>query len=141
LLEENVHFILLEGLECDRSLNFIHFIALWPNFHNFFLFCYTFVLEKVQKSIKIVPFKWAPLAPFFVYLSLDFTQFDVCTAFLHRMLDEEIYMTQLPYFEDVTDPHHVYRFLKSLYGLRQASRVWNRHFTQFLAKHNLVATD
>jgi hypothetical protein len=30
---------LLEGLGCDRSLNLIHFIALWPNFHNFLLFC------------------------------------------------------------------------------------------------------
>jgi hypothetical protein len=36
LLEENVHFSLLEGLECDRCLNFIHFIALWPNFHEIF---------------------------------------------------------------------------------------------------------
>jgi hypothetical protein len=71
---------------------------------------------------------------------LDLTQFDVRTAFLHGQLDEEIYMIQPPYFEDVTRPHHVCRLRKSLYGLRQASRVWNRRFTQFLANHNLVAT-
>jgi hypothetical protein len=47
LFEENVHFNLLEGLECDRSLNLIHFIALWPNFHDFLIFCDTFVLKKV----------------------------------------------------------------------------------------------
>jgi hypothetical protein len=48
---------LLEGLECDKSLNLIHFIALWPNFHNFYFFCYSFVL---------CDFKWAPLATLIV---------------------------------------------------------------------------
>jgi hypothetical protein len=50
LLEKNVHFNLLEGLEYDRSLNLIHFIALWPNFHKFFRFCCSFVLLKSTKN-------------------------------------------------------------------------------------------
>jgi hypothetical protein len=62
LLKENVHFNLLEGLECDRSLNLIHFIALW------LILLYFCTLEKYKKSIEIVPFKWAPLAPLIVYL-------------------------------------------------------------------------
>jgi hypothetical protein len=44
LLEENVHFNLLEGLKCDRSFNLIHFIALWPNFQEISRFCCSFVL-------------------------------------------------------------------------------------------------
>jgi hypothetical protein len=71
---------------------------------------------------------------------LALTQFDVKIAFLHGLLDEEIYMVQPPYFEDATRPNHVYRLRKSIYRLRQASRVWNRRFTEFLAKHHLVAT-
>jgi hypothetical protein len=38
MLEENVHLSLLEGWECDIRLNLISFIALWPNFHEFFFF-------------------------------------------------------------------------------------------------------
>jgi muramidase (phage lysozyme) len=92
---------------------------------------------------------FSPVAKFDVirtFLSLvaiknyDLTQFDVCTAFLHGTLDEDLYMIQPPYFEDSTQPTHVCHLKKSLYGLRQASRVWNRHFTTFLAKHHFVAT-
>lgn len=49
-------------------------------------------------------------------------------------------MLQPPYFEDATYPKYVCRMKKSLYGLRQASRVWNRRFSAFLLKHALVAT-
>jgi hypothetical protein len=70
---------------------------------------------------------------------LDLTQFNVRTTFLHGMLDKEIYMNQPPYFEDPAHPKYVCRLLKSLYGLRQASRIWNQCFIQFLANHNLVA--
>ena len=49
-------------------------------------------------------------------------------------------MMQPPYFENTTNPNHVCRLRKSTYGLREASRVWNKSFTSFLAKHNLVAT-
>jgi hypothetical protein len=71
---------------------------------------------------------------------LDLTQFDVRTAFLHGTLDEELYMIQPPYFEDATYPRHVCRLQKSIYGLRQASRIWNKRFTSFLTKYNLIAT-
>jgi hypothetical protein len=49
-------------------------------------------------------------------------------------------MMQLPYFKDVAHPQYVCRLRKSIYGLRQASRVWNQRFTSFLVAHNLVAT-
>jgi hypothetical protein len=70
----------------------------------------------------------------------DLTQFDVRITFLHGTLDEDLYMLQPPYFEDLNLPTHVCHLKKSLYGLRQASCVWNRRFTAFLAKHHLITT-
>jgi hypothetical protein len=55
--------------------------------------------------------------------NLDLTQFNVRTAFLHGILEEELYMIQPPYFEDAMQPNHVCRLQKSIYGLCQASRV------------------
>lgn len=48
--------------------------------------------------------------------------FDVKTAFLNGHLDEAIYMRQPQGFQD---GNRVLRLKKSLYGLKQAARVWN----------------
>lgn len=49
--------------------------------------------------------------------------FDITTAFLNGNLNEEIYMKQPPGF---STGDKVYRLKKSLYGLKQAARVWNQ---------------
>eukprot|EP00873_Tetraselmis_striata_P002189 jgi/Tetstr1/422453/TSEL_013291.t1 len=49
-------------------------------------------------------------------------QIDIKTAFLNASLKEEIYMRQPKGAEDGT--HNVLRLLKSIYGLKQASREW-----------------
>ena len=57
-------------------------------------------------------------------------QMDVKTAFLHGDLEELIYMEQPE--GHITDPSKVCLLRKSLYGLKQSPRCWNKKFTQFL---------
>lgn len=57
-------------------------------------------------------------------------QFDVKTAFLYGELTENVYMKQPVGYNDGSGK--VCKLLKSLYGLKQASRCWNSKFTAFI---------
>ena len=67
--------------------------------------------------------------------SMLMTQFDVKTAFLNGELEEEIYMRQPEGFDDGTG--RVCRLHKSIYGLKQSSRQWNKKFHSFLDRYGL----
>lgn len=59
-------------------------------------------------------------------------QMDAITAFLQGELSEEIYMRQPMCFSDKTN--RVCRLRKSIYGLKQSSRVWNKKLTSVLTQ-------
>jgi hypothetical protein len=58
-----------------------------------------------------------------IQLDLEIHQMDVVGAYLNGELQEEIYMKQIPGYEDSTD--QVLHLQKTLYGLKQAGWVWN----------------
>jgi hypothetical protein len=63
-------------------------------------------------------------------LNWDLRQFDIKTAFLHGILpeDETMFMEQPAGFEAPGKEEWVMRLMKSIYGMKQASRIWNQTF-------------
>jgi hypothetical protein len=63
-------------------------------------------------------------------LDWDIQHVDIKTAFLHGVLPESetVFMEQPPGFEAPGKEDYVWRLQKGLYGMKQASRIWNRTF-------------
>jgi len=59
-------------------------------------------------------------------------QMDVKSAFLNGFIDEEVYVSQPPGFEDHNNPDYVFKLKKALYGLKQAPRQWYERLSNFL---------
>jgi hypothetical protein len=57
---------------------------------------------------------------------------DVKTVFLHRDLDEEVYITQPRGFEISGNEHLVLRLNKAFYGLKQAPKMWYEKIDSYL---------
>jgi len=65
-------------------------------------------------------------------------QADISTAFLHAEVNEELYMKQPEGFEIHREGQEfVCKLLKSLYGLRQAGRNWNRKLDKWMKANNM----
>uniref|UniRef100_A0AAV1U3A9 Reverse transcriptase Ty1/copia-type domain-containing protein n=1 Tax=Peronospora matthiolae TaxID=2874970 RepID=A0AAV1U3A9_9STRA len=61
----------------------------------------------------------------------------VKTAFLNGELDEDIYMAQPDGYIDEDHEHFVCKLQRSLYGLKQSPRMWNKTIDEFMIKIGL----
>ncbi|WVZ71116.1 hypothetical protein U9M48_019737 [Paspalum notatum var. saurae] len=64
------------------------------------------------------------------YHDYEVWQMDVKMAFLNGNLSEDVYMTQPDGFVDPQNAGKICKLLKSIYGLKQASRSWNVCFDE-----------
>ncbi|GJU53778.1 retrotransposon protein, putative, ty1-copia subclass [Tanacetum coccineum] len=67
------------------------------------------------------------IAAFYIY---EIWKMGVKTVFLNGYLDEDIYMVQPEGFIDPNHPRKVCKLQRSIYGLKQASRSWNKRFDE-----------
>jgi hypothetical protein len=65
-------------------------------------------------------------------------QMDVKSIFLNGVIHEKVYVRQPPDFENPKYPHRVYKLLKALYRVKQASWAWYARLKTFLLEHGYV---
>ncbi|KAJ9543906.1 hypothetical protein OSB04_023613 [Centaurea solstitialis] len=94
----------------------------------------TFSPVAMLKSIRI-------LMAISAYFNYEIWQMDVKTAFLNGKLTEDVYMEQPEGFKDPKNPNKVCKLLKSIYGLKQASRSWNLHFDERIKEFGFAKSE
>ncbi|GJZ20640.1 retrotransposon protein, putative, ty1-copia subclass [Tanacetum coccineum] len=72
------------------------------------------------------------------YYDYEIWQMDFKTAFLNGHLFEEVYMEQPEGFVNPKYPNHVCKLKHSIYGLKQASRQWNKRFDDEIKKFSFI---
>ena len=70
------------------------------------------------------------------YYDYEIWQMDVKTAFVK----EELYMMQPEGFVDPKNANKVCKLQRSIYGLVQASRSWNKHFDSVIKAYGFIQT-
>ncbi|GJW91243.1 retrotransposon protein, putative, ty1-copia subclass [Tanacetum coccineum] len=81
----------------------------------------TFSLVADIRAIRIL----LAIAAFYDY---EIWKIDVKTAFLKGHLSENVYMVQPEGFVDPKHPNKLCKLQRSIYGLKQVSRSWNKRF-------------
>ncbi|GJY89716.1 zinc finger, CCHC-type containing protein [Tanacetum coccineum] len=69
------------------------------------------------------------------YYDYEIWKMDVKTAFLNDRLDEDIYIEQPERYVNLKYPKRVCKLQRSIYGLKQASRQWNKRFDKERINH------
>ncbi|GKA37803.1 retrotransposon protein, putative, ty1-copia subclass [Tanacetum coccineum] len=72
------------------------------------------------------------------YYDYEIWQMDVKTAFLNGRLDKDIYMEQPEGYVDPNYPNGVCKLQRAIYGLKQASRQWNKRFDEEIKKFGFI---
>ena len=85
------------------------------------------------KSVRIM----LAISAFYDY---EIWKMDVKTAFLNGYLKEELYMMQPEGFVDLKVANKVCKLQRSIYGLEQASRSWNKCFDSVIKSYGFIQT-
>nr|GFC80654.1 hypothetical protein [Tanacetum cinerariifolium] len=72
------------------------------------------------------------------YYDYKIWKMDVKTAFLNGRLAEDIYMEQPEGYVDTKYPNRVCKLQRSIYGLKQASRQWNKRFDEEIKNFRFI---
>ena len=68
-------------------------------------------------------------------------QMDVKTAFLNGVLEETIYMEQPEGYVLQGQEKKVCKLNRSIYGLKQASRSWNKRFDEIIKTYDFLQNE
>ena len=68
-------------------------------------------------------------------------QMDIKTAFLNKVIAEEVYIEQPEGFETREKKSHVCKLKKALYGLKQAPRAWYGRIDGYLQHMGFFKSD
>ncbi len=74
------------------------------------------------------------LLSFGVALDFEIYQMDIKCAFLDGELNKDVYTTQLDGYETIGQKNLIHKLKKTIYGLKQAQRVWNDKINGFFKK-------
>src|SRR4051812_32176360 len=94
----------------------------------------TFSPVAMVKSIRI-------LLAIAAYYDYEIWKMDVKTAFLNGNLTEDVYMSQPEGFVDPKNKGKICKLLKSIYGLKQASRSWNLRFDEAIIGFGFIKNE
>ena len=72
------------------------------------------------------------LLPYAYHRRIKLFQMDMKSTFLNGFIKEEVYVEQIPRFEDAKFSNHVFNLHKALYGLKQVPRSWYQGLNSFL---------
>nr|GEX23130.1 hypothetical protein [Tanacetum cinerariifolium] len=111
----------------------IYFLTFTDDFSHY---GYVFLLKHKHENLllNMVPTKkvdktsyeiWRAIEAYYDY---EIWQMDVKTTFLNGRLDEDIYMEQPEGYVNPKYPNDVCKLQRAIYGLKQASRQWNKRF-------------